>query len=143
MENVNNNANMNNAANAEEVKSDAVVNDTVEIGLDNVMGDILMSALKREKTGVWHQDNKNLIGGLIGAGIAVGLEVASPTGSIASATAAALVSGGTLMVTHKVMDVAPQTTGIAAAHGALTAFVGMTAGRIVADYFPGNLTSGE
>lgn len=138
MENVNNE--MNNAADA--VKT-AAIDAAIEAGADTILSDVIMSALKREKTGVWHQDNKNLIGGLIGASIAVGLEVASPTGSVASATAAAIACTGTLMVTHKVLDIAPQTTGLAACNGALTAFVGMTAGRIVADYFPGNLTSGE
>ncbi|KAB3419123.1 hypothetical protein F9Z84_06345 [Escherichia coli] len=141
-----NNVEMNNAeVNNAEVKAPGATPEDIiaEAATAGILGDILESALKREKTGVWHQDNKNLIGGIIGGSIAVGLEIASPTGSIASAIAAGVASVGTIAVTHKVLDVAPQTTAIAATNGALTAFIGMSAGRIMADYFPGNLTKSE
>lgn len=117
---------------------------TATMDLNNAMELAEFTGLLRaKKTGNVINDNKNLIGGLIGGALAVGLEIASPTGSTASATAAGIAAAGTLYMTHKVLDNVPQTTGLAAANGALTCFVSMTAGRIVADYFPGHLVAEE
>lgn len=139
------NNDLNNAtAEASRIGMEALNNNGPKIDVESMMAAAsVTSLLKAKKTGNMMHDNKNLIGGLIGGAIAVGLEIASPTGSTASAVAAGLAVGGTLFVTHKVLDVAPQTNGLAAANGALTCFVGMTAGRIVADYFPGNLVDSE
>lgn len=98
------------------------------------------SKLAKAKTGNVAKDNMNLIGGIIGCAIATGLELASPTGSKASAAVAAIASGSVLLATRKVVENAPQAVPVAGAALALTAYVGMSAGRITADYFPGNIS---
>lgn len=140
--------NMNTAANNAETlnkKLDDVIHNQAENMTASSLADLalMMSSLKKAKTGNFVKDNKNLIGGVIGCVVATGLELASPTGSKASAIMAAAASGGTLYATRKLLDNAPQSTGIAATAAGLTAYVGMVAGRITADYFPGNLSIEE
>ena len=91
------------------------------------------------KTGVWHEDNRNLLGGLIGVGIGVGLELLSPTGSKTSAVVAAAAGAGTLYAARRIMDMAPQNNHLAGACAASSMLISATAGRIAADYFPGNI----
>lgn len=83
--------------------------------------------------------NRNMLGGLLGAAVSVGLEVISPTGSKVSATVAAAASLGTLYAGRKIAEAAPQSNITAAAIGGVTCYTGMVAGRIAACYFPGNL----
>lgn len=123
---------------------DAVIEETNDI-LQGVASIGIIGGLmgQREKTGNLLKDNRNLIGGILGGAVAVGLELISPTGSKTSATVAAVASGLTLVATHRLMDCAPQTTALAATNAGVTCYVGMVAGRIAADYFPGNLADSE
>jgi hypothetical protein len=108
-----------------------------------IAGVIAEGKLFHVKTGKFMTDNRNLIGAALGVGIGVGLELLSPTGSKTSALVSGLAGGAVLAVVAPVLKVAPQATGIAAAAGTLTSFVSMSAGRITADYFPGNLGNDE
>lgn len=87
--------------------------------------------------------NRNLIGGLIGVGVAVGLELASPTGSKASAVLAGIAGGGVLYFSRSVVSGCVQNSTLAALTGVTTAYVGIIGGRLGASYFPGNLNNAE
>lgn len=115
----------------------AELNNTVTQLVGNTL---LNSKVKKAKSGDLFKDNRNLIGGLVGVGIGVGLELLSPTGSVKSAAVAGVVGGGVLYLLNPYIDAVPQTTGLAAVTGGVTAYVSMAAGRITADYFPGNLS---
>lgn len=113
----------------------------IESTVNELIGNVIGSSMaKKAKTGDLFKDNRNMIGGLIGIGIAAGLELISPTGSLKSAAASVIVGGGVLYVASPYINAVPQSTGLAAATAGVTAYVGMVAGRITADYFPGNLS---
>lgn len=112
-----------------------------EMSADDLIAMVIKDAkLMHVKTGNIFKDNQNLTGACIGAAIAVGLELVSPTGSKSSAAVAAVLSGATIMIAKPYLQVAPQTAGIAAGAAAVTAYAGMVGGRVTASYFPGNLT---
>lgn len=106
----------------------------------SIIEDVLKNAkLAHVKTGKFTKDNRNMIGAVMGVTLGVGLELLSPTGSKTSAITAGVVGGATLVILSPILKAAPQSTGIAATAGSLTSLVTMSAGRIAADYFPGNL----
>lgn len=112
-----------------------------DMSADDLIAQVLKDAkLMHVKTGNVLKDNQNLIGACVGAAVAVGLELVSPTGSKSSAAVAAVLSGATIMIAKPYLQVAPQSASIAVGAGALTGYVGMVGGRVTASYFPGNLT---
>jgi len=123
---------------AQAARSGAAV---IEAGsADELIKQVLKEArLMHVKTGNMLKDNQNLIGACLGAAVAVGLELVSPTGSKTSAAVAAVVSGAAIVLAKPYLEAAPQTAGVAAAAAGVTAYAGMLGGRITADYFPGNL----
>lgn len=125
---------------ASAARRNASVIDGGAMTADDLIEQVLKDAkLMHVKTGNMLKDNQNLIGACLGAAVAVGLELVSPTGSKTSAAVAAVLSGATIVLAKPYLEVAPQSTGVAAAAAGLTAYVGMVGGRITADYFPGNL----
>ena len=95
------------------------------------------------RLGNYLKDNRNLVGGVIGLTLAVGLELISPTGSKKSAAVAAVTGGVALTMAAPFLKAAPQSAMVASGAGIMTAYVGMCGGRITADYFPGNLDNDE
>lgn len=95
--------------------------------------------LKEAKDGFFSGKDANMIGGYIGVGIAVALELVSPTGSKTSAICAAIAGGAALYYGKEIIEAAPQGPAAAAAVGATSCYLGMCAGRIAACYFPGDL----
>lgn len=112
--------------------------------IDDVVNQVLADAkLLHVKTGNYLKDNRNLVGGVIGLTLAVGLELISPTGSKKSAAVAAVTGGVALTMAAPFLKAAPQSAMVASGAGIMTAYVGMCGGRITADYFPGNLDNDE
>lgn len=73
-----------------------------------------------------------------GAAVAATLELISPTGSKTSAVVAAAVGGSVALVAEDYLDALPQNNLTGGLSFAVTAVISMKAGRIAADYFPGN-----
>lgn len=108
--------------------------------VDAIVGAALAGALlKQKKTGNVLKDNRNLIGGLLGVAVGVGLEIVSPTGSKVSAAVSGVAGLGALAVVSIPAMAAPQCNVIAGTAFGMTSWVSMSAGRLAASYFPGNL----
>lgn len=108
---------------------------------DNIAAAAILGSIANEK----EMDNPNrpahynLMAASAGLGLAVGLELVSPTGSMTSAIAAGVVGGVALGLTADFLDALPQRDIPALLAFSGVAVVSMKAGRITADYFPGNL----
>lgn len=130
-------------ARLEQIAMEAKVLGKVNEAEDLIASVLALAKLTHVKTGKFMTDNRNMIGGSLGVMLGVGLELLSPTGSKTSAIISGVVGGATLALLSPVLKAAPQTTGIQAGTGVLTSFVSMSAGRIAADYFPGNLKDND
>ena len=113
-------------------------NNNNESYIDDIMKTAIMSAVvsKKEEGMAAH---KNLAGAIAGVAVGVGLELASPTGSIGSAITAGVAGGLLTYALKDTLEMAPQMNCIAVCSGLTTATVSMSMGRLAADYFPGNL----
>lgn len=109
------------------------------INVNEMLNDIIPSDLREKKEGLLYSENANMIGGILGVTVAVALEVVSPTGSKTSAVVAAIAGGAALYSARDIVNGAPQNPVLAAGVAGTTLYVGMLAGRIAADYFPGNI----
>lgn len=110
-----------------------------DLNVTEMLNDIVPSNLREKKEGLLYSENANMIGGVLGLTVAVALEVISPTGSKTSAVVAAVAGGAALYGARDLVNAAPQNPVLAAAVGTSSLYIGMLAGRIAADYFPGNI----
>ncbi|WNV45976.1 hypothetical protein [Aeromonas phage AerS_266] len=78
----------------------------------------------------------NMMGAVIGAGLATGLELISPTGTRASAAAAALTGVALIYATRKAMEHPYQNKLTGAVTGLISFKLCKTIGRNVVEYFP-------
>lgn len=76
---------------------------------------------------------------IAGVVVAAGLELLSPTGSKTSAIVAGVVGGAVVYASKDYLDAVPQNDLMGAISFGATALISMKAGRITADYFPGNV----
>lgn len=107
--------------------------------LNDMINDVFPSDLREKKEGYFNSEDGNMTGGILGVAVAVGLELVSPTGSKTSAVVAAIAGGAALYAAREVINSAPQAPVLAAGVGCTSLYIGMMAGRIAADYFPGNI----
>lgn len=80
--------------------------------------------------------SSNMMGAVIGAGLATGLELISPTGTRASAAAAALTGAAMIYGARKALNHPMQNKVTATVMGLISFKVCKTIGRNVVEYFP-------
>lgn len=78
----------------------------------------------------------NMMGAVIGATLATGLELVSPTGTRASAAAAAITGAAMVYSARKMLNHPMQNKATAAVMGLISFKVCKTIGRNVVEYFP-------
>lgn len=81
----------------------------------------------------------NMAAAIAGVAGAVALELMSPTGSKTSAIVAAVAGGSAVYASRELINAAPTNAVLATGIGVTSAYIGMIAGRVAADYFPGNV----
>lgn len=97
----------------------------------------IFAELKSIKDSQFINKNMNMAGAIAGAVVAVGLELASPTGSKTSAAFAAVASGATIYYAKEILEASPQKSSLAIGAMAGTLYCGILGGRLGAMYFPG------
>lgn len=104
---------------------------------DNIAAASLLGAIATDKEA--RPEGFHVSCAIAGVVVAAGLELLSPTGSKTSAVVAAAVGGAAIYGAKNYLDAVPQNDFMGAISFGAATLISMKAGRITADYFPGNV----
>lgn len=104
---------------------------------DNIAAASLLGAIATDKE--TRPEGFHVSCAIVGVVLGAGLELLSPTGSKTSAIVSAAVGGAAVYAAKDYLDAVPQNDFMGAISFGTAAIISMKAGRITADYFPGNV----